>query len=141
MSDKTLPVCPHDTATFVSEPNLSSMRCLECNARVCRSCKRYGETGFMIPLVSWMTGTCDDCYRDMEKRKEIRKEHQRESQRRKALRAAWDAGRAAGPDDVNPHTEPDYSEARLLADNSWLADEVAALEAEYAEIARQQGGA
>ena len=141
MTATTYPVCPHDVSTLIHEPGLYSSRCPECNARVCTGCKRYGDKGFMIPLVSWMTGTCDDCYRALEQRLRIRDDHRRESERRKALQRAWDAGRVAGPEDTNPHAEPDYSEARLLADNPWLAEEVAALEAEYAEIARQKGGA
>ena len=134
--DQAFQTCPHDVSTFVSEPAVYSRRCPECNARVCTSCKRHGWTGGMIPLVSWMTGTCDDCYRELGKRQEIRKQHDRQANRRKSLRSAWDAGRAANLADVNPHAEPTYYETHLLEQNPWLAAEVAELEAAYAEIDR-----
>jgi hypothetical protein len=87
-----------------------------------------------------MTGTCDGCYRNSEQRRKIREQHSAELQRRKSLAAAWEAGRAASLNDSNPHAEPDWFEAKILSDNPWLATEIAELEAECAEITRQQNG-
>ena len=126
MSAQTFPACPHPRETWRKENNVSSYRCDECNAKVCLDCHRYGEKDFMIPLVSWMTGVCDDCYRQREERRQVRKDFDDSRSRRERLRDAWDAGRAAGPDDTNPHAEPsEYSdECWLLGKHDWLREEV-----------------
>ena len=134
----TYPTCPHDRETWEREPALYSSRCNECNGRPCYECHRYGWSDALIPLVSWMTGLCADCYRQGEERAHVRKNYDDANRRRRQLQEAWDAGFEAGstwtpstpngtPSDPprNPHHEPTYEETYLLEQNDWLRDEVA----------------
>ena len=128
--DETYPVCPHDRETFVREKALYSYRCPTCEARVCLDCRRYGWKDAMIPLVDWMTGTCEDCYRQREQRSEVRRSYRNARDHRERLQRAWDEGCQAGlagmPDDhaPNPHDVPTAEETFLIERNEWLRDEV-----------------
>lgn len=129
----TYEVCPHDRETFERESVGSAYVCPECKARVCLDCRRHGWRDSMIPLVSWMSGTCDGCYRERETRRQIRKGYRDAKDRRERLRDAWSDGFEAGwaaqdPDDhaPNPHSEPgEHSDERWLLDKyDWLRAEV-----------------
>ena len=130
MSAETYPVCPHDRETFVHEEARYSYRCPTCKARVCLDCRRHGWKDAMIPLVDWMTGTCNDCYRQREQRSKVRQSYWGARDHRGQLKRAWEEGCQAGlaglPDDhaPNPHDVPTAEEAFLLERNEWLRDEV-----------------
>ena len=87
-------------------------------------CRRYGERGFMIPLVSWMTGTCEDCSRERDQRRKIRDNYFRDMHERTARARIWNEGRAAAPDASNPYAEPGPFETSALKQHEWLRDEV-----------------
>ena len=132
------PTCPHDRETFVREDALYSYRCPECKSRVCLDCRRYGNKGFMLPLVSWMTGVCDDCRAERGRRQRIRSDYHLDRERREALARVWDEGSRAALDHAvrnadgitlrldkpNPYAEPTAYERRLLEQHPWLRDEV-----------------
>jgi hypothetical protein len=126
MSDTQHSTCPHPRESWVKEESNGSYDCHECKARVCLDCHRYGSTGFMIPLVSWMTGTCEDCSRKREQRMRIRDDYYRDRDRRIGKARVWEEGRSAAADATNPYDEPTYSETIALEQNAWLRDEVTA---------------
>ena len=115
--------CPHPFETWTKETNLYSYRCGECNDRPCMDCKRYGDRGFMIPLVSWMTGVCEDCYHIREQRQKIRDNYYRDVRGRESRARIWDEGRAAAPDAANPYAEPGVFESSALEQHEWLRAE------------------
>ncbi len=115
-------VCPHPRETWVKEPAVYSMRCPDCKARVCTGCRRYGWRDSMIPLVSWMTGTCDTCYSENQRRIKIRDQFEDERRTRETRQRIWDEARAAAADAVNPYAESTPFEQRLLDDNVWLRE-------------------
>jgi hypothetical protein len=118
------PVCPHDRETWERETALYSSRCPECKARVCYDCRRHGWTDAMIPLVSWMSGTCDDCYRERGRRAKIREDLERERSSRVTRARCWGEGfNAATTGASNPYEEPTYREQCLLEQNDWLREE------------------
>lgn len=117
-------VCPHDRETFVREKALYSYECPTCEARVCLDCRRHGSAGFMIPLVSWMTGLCGDCYDERSRRGRIRKNYWDSREQRERLSKVWSEGRDAGPDAPDPYATPTYYEVTELERHAWLREEM-----------------
>lgn len=128
---KTYPTCPHDRETFIREQALYSYRCPTCDDRVCLDCRRHGWQDVMISLVDWLTGLCQDCYRERGRRERIRKDYLSGREQRERLAEAWNAGCLAGlagdidDHEPNPHDVPTPYERRLLDEHEWLREEVA----------------
>jgi hypothetical protein len=120
------PTCPHPRETWVREPAVYSSRCPECKNRPCYDCGRYGDKGSMIPLVSWMTGTCDDCYTEQGRRSKIREHYYSDRASREDRQRVWQAGRDADADATNPYDAPSHWEQSLIEQNEWLRAEVSA---------------
>lgn len=115
--------CPHPRDSWEPETGIYSYRCPECKGRPCLDCRRHGFTGFMIPLVSWMTARCEECLRTIETRQSTRQSYWRDRDSRLGKARIWDEARAADPDAPNPYAEPSASETYTLEQNPWLVEE------------------
>lgn len=73
--------------------------CKTCVNRICLRC--------LNAKGSWMSGLCNDCYSITEREgRDQQREYQHQRQQRQ-LAEAWEAGRNAVADAVNPYKEPE----------------------------------
>lgn len=79
----------HVNTTFICEVgNSADNLCPECWERICTRCLTAAPE-------SWMSGYCDDCYRNTRREKEAQQGEYKRQREMGKLADAWDEGRAS----------------------------------------------